>query len=206
MGLEIGEDVGKAADEPLEDQLTMKVVELRRCRDASETASGPAERGGRPTFMASRGLPGFDRPASEGGVVRRHLASAGRAVPQLRQRVGDRRAQSPLIASSVRIDLALPSRSTLVCRTVSASFSCAISGCRAGCSRCLDLSKVVAKRNGLRLSDFGDFASTSFGDSSTFDSTASVIVAAMFSAKWSMRVIATSATIGGDDHQDRASH
>ena len=31
------------------------------------------------------------------------------------------------IASSVRIDLALPSRSTLMFRTVSASFSCAIS-------------------------------------------------------------------------------
>src|SRR5882724_8567547 len=53
-------------------------------------------RGGTSIFMASflraGGLPGFDRLVSE-GAVRRHLASAGRAVPQLHQRVGDRPAQ-----------------------------------------------------------------------------------------------------------------
>jgi hypothetical protein len=36
--------------------------------------------------------PGFDLPVAE-GMVRRQLASAGRAVPQLRQSVGDRPAQ-----------------------------------------------------------------------------------------------------------------
>ena len=41
-----------------------------------------------------KGLPAFDRLVSK-GAVRRHLASAGRAVPQLRQSVGDRPAQLP---------------------------------------------------------------------------------------------------------------
>ena len=45
-------------------------------------------------FQRAGGPPGFDRLVSK-GAVGRHLASAGRAVPQLRQRVGDCPAQLP---------------------------------------------------------------------------------------------------------------
>jgi hypothetical protein len=43
-------------------------------------------------FIQHLRRPSFDRLVS-GGAVRRHLASAGRAVPQLRQRIGDHPAQ-----------------------------------------------------------------------------------------------------------------
>ena len=54
------------------------------------------------------------------------------------------------IASSVRIDLALPSRSTLTFRTVSASLSCANLGLKGRVFSCLDLPKGVAKRADFR--------------------------------------------------------
>src|SRR5580704_7139740 len=119
--------------------------------------------------------------------------SAGRAVPQLRQRVGDcpaqlpnrfvgenrSRASEPFYADIQDGKRLLQLRDLILKGWV---FSC------------LDLPKGVpsVRTSALR---FRRFANTSFGGRSTFDSTASVIVATTFSAKWSMRSIATSARI-----------
>src|SRR5258708_38896324 len=106
-----------------------------------------------------KGLPAFDRLVSK-GAVRRHLASAGRAVPQLRQSVGHRPAQLPnRFVSEDRSRAPEPVDADIQ------DGQCLLEllqlGLKGQVFSCLDLPKSVARRpNFLRqVADFTPYAS-----------------------------------------------